>query len=285
MTTLLDGKQCALDIEAQLKTTIDALRDNGKRIPKLVVILVGTNPASVSYVTNKAKACTRVGILSEIIQLPEIIAEEAVIDEVKGLNADPNVDGILVQLPLPKHIRSKEVIESIDPDKDVDGLHSINVTKLVMNERGFIPCTAKGVVTLLKAYNIPLSGADAVVIGRSQLVGRPLAQLLSNENCTVTVCHSKTRDIPRHTAQADIVVAAIGRPKMITKEYLSPKAVVVDVGINKVDDKLVGDVDFEAAWDTVAAISPVPKGVGPMTIVTLLQNTLDAYTWKKERHG
>lgn len=285
MTTLLDGKQCALDIEAQLKTSIDALRQNGERIPKLVVILVGTNPASVSYVTNKAKACTRVGILSEIIQLPEISSEEAVIEEVKGLNADPNVDGILVQLPLPKHIRSKIVIESIDPDKDVDGLHSVNVTKLVMNERGFIPCTAKGVVTLLKAYNVPLAGSDAVVLGRSQLVGRPLAQLLLNENCTVTVCHSKTRDIPHYTRQADIVVAAIGKPKMVTLDYLSAKSVVVDVGINKVDDKLVGDVDFEAAWDKVTAISPVPKGVGPMTIVTLLQNTLDAYTWRKERHG
>jgi len=265
MTTLLDGKQCALDIEAQLKTSIDALRQNGERIPKLVVILVG--------------------ILSEIIQLPEISSEDAVIEEVKGLNADPNVDGILVQLPLPKHIRSKAVIESIDPDKDVDGLHSVNVTKLVMNERGFIPCTAKGVVTLLKAYNVPLAGSDAVVLGRSQLVGRPLAQLLLNENCTVTVCHSKTRDIPHYTRQADIVVAAIGKPKMVTLDYLSAKSVVVDVGINKVDDKLVGDVDFEAAWDKVTAISPVPKGVGPMTIVTLLQNTLDAYTWRKERHG
>jgi methylenetetrahydrofolate dehydrogenase (NADP+)/methenyltetrahydrofolate cyclohydrolase len=285
MTTLLDGKQCALDIEAQLKTSIDALRQNGERIPKLVVILVGTNPASVSYVTNKAKACTRVGILSEIIQLPEISSEDAVIEEVKGLNADPNVDGILVQLPLPKHIRSKVVIESIDPDKDVDGLHSVNVTKLVMNERGFIPCTAKGVVTLLKAYNVPLAGSDAVVLGRSQLVGRPLAQLLLNENCTVTVCHSKTRDIPHYTRQADIVVAAIGKPKMVTLDYLSAKSVVVDVGINKIEDKLVGDVDFEAAWDKVTAISPVPKGVGPMTIVTLLQNTLDAYTWRKERHG
>jgi methylenetetrahydrofolate dehydrogenase (NADP+)/methenyltetrahydrofolate cyclohydrolase len=285
MSILLDGKQCALDIEAQLKLKIDALKERGERLPKLVVILVGTNPASVSYVTNKAKACTRVGILSEIIQLPEVISEEAVITEVLGLNADPNVDGILVQLPLPKHIRSKVVIETIDPDKDVDGLHSVNVTKLVMNERGFVPCTAKGVVTLLKAYNVPLEGADAVVLGRSQLVGRPLAQLLSNENCTVTVCHSKTRNISHHTIQADIVVAAIGRPKMITKDYLSPKAVVVDVGINKVDDKLVGDVDFEAAWDVVKAISPVPKGVGPMTIVTLLENTMDAYTWRKERHG
>jgi methylenetetrahydrofolate dehydrogenase (NADP+)/methenyltetrahydrofolate cyclohydrolase len=195
------------------------------------------------------------------------------------------VDGILVQLPLPKHIRSKVVIETIDPDKDVDGLHSVNVTKLVMNDRGFVPCAANGVVPLLKAYNVPLEGADAVVLGRSQLVGRPLAQLLSNENCTVTVCHSKTRNISHHTIQADIVVAAIGRPKMITKDYLSPKAVVVDVGINKVDDKLVGDVDFEAAWDVVKAISPVPKGVGPMTIVTLLENTMDAYTWRKERHG
>ncbi len=285
MSLLLDGKQCALNIEAQLKVKIDALRDKGERLPKLVVILVGTNPASVSYVTNKAKACTRVGILSEIIQLPEISSEAAVIAEVQGLNADPSVDGILVQLPLPKHIKSKNVIETIDPDKDVDGLHSVNVTKLVMNERGFVPCTAKGVVTLLKAYNVPLEGADAVVLGRSQLVGRPLAQLLSNENATVTVCHSKTRDIPRHTSQADIVVAAIGRPKMITLDYLSPKAVVVDVGINKVDDKLVGDVDFEAAWNVVKAISPVPKGVGPMTIVTLLENTMDAYTWKKEHHG
>jgi methylenetetrahydrofolate dehydrogenase (NADP+) / methenyltetrahydrofolate cyclohydrolase len=277
MSILLDGKQCALDIENQLKSQIDLIKAANQRLPKLVVILVGTNPASISYVTNKAKACHRVGFLSEIIQLPEDSILEAVIEEVNKLNDDESVDGILVQLPLPKGLDSKAVIESIDPNKDVDGLHSVNVTKLVMNEKGFVPCTAKGVVTLLKTYNIPLQGAHAVVLGRSQLVGRPLAQLLTNENCTVTVCHSKTIDIPQYTRMADIVIAAIGRPKMITREYLSEKAAVVDVGINKVDDKLVGDVDFENVLDLVRAISPVPKGVGPMTIVTLLQNTVDAY--------
>ncbi len=277
MSILLDGKQCALDIENQLKSQIDLIKAANKRLPKLVVILVGTNPASISYVTNKAKACNRVGFLSEIIQLPEDSTLESVIEEVTKLNQDDKVDGILVQLPLPKGLDSKAVIEAIDPSKDVDGLHSVNVTKLVMNEKGFVPCTAKGVVTLLKTYNIPLQGAHAVVLGRSQLVGRPLAQLLTNENCTVTICHSKTVDIPQYTKMADIVIAAIGRPKMITREYLSEKAAVVDVGINKVDDKLVGDVDFENVVDLVKAISPVPKGVGPMTIVTLLQNTFDAY--------
>ncbi|KAF0227130.1 MAG: methylenetetrahydrofolate dehydrogenase (NADP+) / methenyltetrahydrofolate cyclohydrolase [Erysipelotrichaceae bacterium] len=277
MSILLDGKQCALDIENLLKSQIDLINVANQRLPKLVVILVGTNPASLSYVTNKAKACNRVGFLSEIIQLPEDSTLESVIEEVEKLNHDDQVDGILVQLPLPKGLDAKAVIEAIDPNKDVDGLHSVNVTKLVMNEKGFVPCTAKGVVTLLKTYNIPLQGAHAVVLGRSQLVGRPLAQLLSNENCTVTICHSKTVDMPKHTRMADIVIAAIGRPKMITRDYLSEKTVVVDVGINKVDDKLVGDVDFENVVDLVKAISPVPKGVGPMTIVTLLQNTIDAY--------
>ena len=277
MSILLDGKQCALDIENLLKSQIDLINVANQRLPKLVVILVGTNPASLSYVTNKAKACNRVGFLSEIIQLPEDSTLESVIEEVEKLNHDDQVDGILVQLPLPKGLDANAVIEAIDPNKDVDGLHSVNVTKLVMNEKGFVPCTAKGVVTLLKTYNIPLQGAHAVVLGRSQLVGRPLAQLLSNENCTVTICHSKTVDMPKHTRMADIVIAAIGRPKMITRDYLSEKTVVVDVGINKVDDKLVGDVDFENVVDLVKAISPVPKGVGPMTIVTLLQNTIDAY--------
>jgi methylenetetrahydrofolate dehydrogenase (NADP+) / methenyltetrahydrofolate cyclohydrolase len=278
MSILLDGKQCALDIETALKATISDLQTQGKRLPKLVVILVGSNPASVSYVTNKAKACNRVGLLSEIINLPEESTEVEIISEVKRLNADKAVDGILVQLPLPNRMPSKAIIETIDPNKDVDGLHSVNVTKLVMNEPGFVPCTAKGVTTLLKTYHIPLSGAHAVVLGRSQLVGRPLAQLLTNENCTVTVCHSKTVDPSQYTRMADIVIAAIGQPKMITRDYLSAKAAVVDVGINKVEDKLVGDVDFENVVDLVRAISPVPKGVGPMTIVTLLQNTVEAYT-------
>lgn len=277
MSILLDGKQCALDIETRLKEEIQTLIDQGQRLPKLVVVLVGSNPASVSYVTNKHKACARVGILSEILNLKEDSTEAEIIETVKRLNADPTVDGILVQLPLPNRMPSKAIIETIDPHKDVDGLHSVNVTKLVMNEPGFVPCTAKGVVTLLKTYGIALSGAHAVVLGRSQLVGRPLAQLLSNENCTVTVCHSKTVDIPSHTRMADIVIAAIGKPKMITADYLSPKAAVVDVGINKVEDKLVGDVDFEHVVDWVRAISPVPKGVGPMTIVTLLENTMEAY--------
>jgi methylenetetrahydrofolate dehydrogenase (NADP+)/methenyltetrahydrofolate cyclohydrolase len=285
MSILLDGKQCALDIESTLKSDIEKLQALGKRIPKLVVLLVGDNPASVSYVTNKDKACHRVGILSEIIRLNEECTEAMIIDEVIKLNKDDSVDGILVQLPLPNRMPSKKIIESIDPNKDVDGLHSVNVTKLVMNEKGFVPCTAKGVVTLLKTYQIPLQGAHAVVLGRSQLVGRPLAQLLSNENCTVTVCHSKTIDIPQHTRMADIVIAAIGQPKMVTRDYLSSKAAVVDVGINKVDDKLVGDVDFENVVDLVRAISPVPKGVGPMTIVTLLQNTMEAYTLREAHHG
>jgi len=277
MSLLLDGKQCALDIETQLKSTIEDLKTQGKRLPKLVVILVGDNPASVSYVTNKAKACQRVGLLSEVLHLPEDSSEASIIETVQRLNEDESVDGILVQLPLPNRMPSKKIIETIDPNKDVDGLHSINVTKLVMNEKGFVPCTAKGVVTLLKTYHIPLQGAHAVVLGRSQLVGRPLAQLLVNENCTVTICHSKTIDIPQYTRMADIVIAAIGQPKMITRDFLSANAAVVDVGINRVNDKLVGDVDFDQVVDLVRAISPVPKGVGPMTIVTLLQNTLDAY--------
>lgn len=282
MSLLLDGKQCALDIEVQLKNTIETLKAQGKRLPQLVVILVGNNPASVSYVTNKAKACQRVGLLSQVIQLLEESTEAEIIETVQRLNEDDAVDGILVQLPLPNRMPSKKIIEAIDPNKDVDGLHSVNVTKLVMNEKGFVPCTAKGVVTLLKTNQIPLQGAHAVVLGRSQLVGRPLAQLLINENCTVTICHSKSINIPQYTKMADIVIAAIGQPKMITRDYLSAKAAVVDVGINRVNDKLVGDVDFDQVVDFVRAISPVPRGVGPMTIVTLLQNTLDAYTLRKE---
>lgn len=274
----MDGKALSLSLEAELKLKVDALREKNARIPKLVVILVGDNPASQTYVKNKAKACERVGFLSEIIELDGSISQEIVLATIDRLNRDETVDGILVQLPVPKHLDAKAIVHALDPNKDVDGLHPLNVAKLYENEKGFVPCTPKGIMRLLKEYQIDVVGKHCVVLGRSNLVGRPVAQLLLNENATVTICHSKTQNLSDFTKQAVIIVVAIGRANFLTSKDVNHAECIIDVGINRVDGKLVGDVAYEELVDKVDAMTPVPGGVGPMTIGMLLENTLEAYT-------
>ena len=274
----MDGKALSLSLEAELKLKVDALREKNARIPKLVVVLVGDNPASQTYVEHKAKACERVGFLSEIIELDGSISQEIVLATIDRLNRDETVDGILVQLPVPKHLDAKAIVHALDPNKDVDGLHPLNVAKLYENEKGFVPCTPKGIMRLLKEYQIDVVGKHCVVLGRSNLVGRPVAQLLLNENATVTICHSKTRNLSEFTKQADIIVVAIGRAHFLTSKDVNHAECIIDVGINRVDGKLVGDVAYDELVDKVDAMTPVPGGVGPMTIGMLLENTLEAYT-------
>lgn len=274
----MDGKALSLSLEVELKLKVDALREKNARIPKLVVVLVGDNPASQTYVKNKAKACERVGFLSEIIELDGSISQEIVLSMIDRLNRDETVDGILVQLPVPKHLDAKAIVHALDPNKDVDGLHPLNVAKLYENEKGFVPCTPKGIMRLLKEYQINVVGKHCVVLGRSNLVGRPVAQLLLNENATVTICHSKTQNLSDFTKQADIIVVAIGRANFLTSKDVNHAECIIDVGINRVDGKLVGDVAYEELVDKVDAMTPVPGGVGPMTIGMLLENTLEAYT-------
>ena len=274
----MDGKALSLSLEAELKLKVDALREKNARIPKLVVVLVGDNPASQTYVKNKAKACERVGFLSEIIKLDGSISQEIVLATIDRLNRDETVDGILVQLPVPKHLDAKAIVHALDPNKDVDGLHPLNVAKLYENEKGFVPCTPKGIMRLLKEYQIDVVGKHCVVLGRSNLVGRPVAQLLLNENATVTICHSKTQNLSEFTKQADIIVVAIGRANFLTSKDVNHVECIIDVGINRVDGKLVGDVAYDELVDKVDAMTPVPGGVGPMTIGMLLENTLEAYT-------
>ena len=274
----MDGKALSLSLEAELKLKVDALREKNARIPKLVVVLVGDNPASQTYVKNKAKACERVGFLSEIIELDGSISQEIVLSTIDRLNRDETVDGILVQLPVPKHLDAKAIVHALNPNKDVDGLHPLNVAKLYENEKGFVPCTPKGIMRLLKEYQINVVGKHCVVLGRSNLVGRPVAQLLLNENATVTICHSKTHNLSEFTKQADIIVVAIGRANFLTSKDVNHAECIIDVGINRVDGKLVGDVAYDELVDKVDAMTPVPGGVGPMTIGMLLENTLEAYT-------
>lgn len=274
----MDGKALSLSLETELKLKVDALREKNARIPKLVVVLVGDNPASQTYVKNKAKACERVGFLSEIIELDGSISQEIVLSTIDHLNRDETVDGILVQLPVPKHLDAKAIVHALDPNKDVDGLHPLNVAKLYENEKGFVPCTPKGIMRLLKEYQINVVGKHCVVLGRSNLVGRPVAQLLLNENATVTICHSKTQNLSEFTKQADILIVAIGRANFLTSKDVNHVECIIDVGINRVDGKLVGDVAYDELLDKVDAMTPVPGGVGPMTIGMLLENTLEAYT-------
>lgn len=283
MEKVIYGSEVAKELKIAMKQEIEILRTNQKRIPTLCVILVGNNPASVSYVTGKERACTEIGLGSKMIHLSEDTSEEHLIDVVKQCNQDETIDGILVQLPLPNHINEKNVVLAIDPDKDVDGLHPMNVGRLHLGENGFIPCTPQGIMELLKRMNVQIKGKRAVVIGRSNLVGNPVARLLMDENATVTICHSKTENIQAICKEADILVVAIGKAKFVTKDYIKEGAVVIDVGVNRSEEgKLVGDVHFEDVVDHVAAITPVPKGVGPMTITMLLKNTIQAYNNKGE---
>ena len=272
--TIIDGKAFAAGLRARIADGVTAFRARAGRAPGLAVVLVGEDPASNVYVRSKGRATREAGMESIEHRLPADVAAEELLALVATLNADPTIDGILVQLPLPKHIDEQAVIAAIDPDKDVDGFHPINAGRLATGLPGFVPCTPLGCVMLLKSVLPSLSGLEAVVVGRSNIVGKPMAQLLLRESCTVTVVHSRTQDVPAHIRRADIVVAAVGIPQMIKGDWLKPGATVIDVGINRTDAGLVGDVDFASAVEVAGAITPVPGGVGPMTIACLLRNTL-----------
>ncbi|MBR0659030.1 bifunctional methylenetetrahydrofolate dehydrogenase/methenyltetrahydrofolate cyclohydrolase FolD [Neoroseomonas oryzicola] len=270
---ILDGKAIAARIRAGLAARTATLSFR----PGLRVVRVGEDPASGVYVRNKDKAAKEVGFDSATVHLPESTTEADLLATIAALNADPAVDGILVQLPLPAHIRTEAAIAAVDPAKDVDGFHPLNAGRLAAGQPGLVPCTPRGVMHILAESGATLRGARAVVLGRSQIVGRPMAQLLLGADCTVTIAHSRTRDLPAECRRAEILVAAVGRPEMVRGDWIAPGAVVVDVGINRLPDgKLVGDVAFAEASAVAGAITPVPGGVGPMTIACLLENTLDA---------
>jgi len=279
---IIDGFSVAAGVRARVANEVTSMKSGGIT-PCLSVILVGDDPASVSYVTGKAKALAEVGMKDMSYRLPESTTEAELLDLISRLNADPEVHGILVQLPLPRHIDEARVIMAIDPAKDVDGFHPVSIGNMVIERPCFLPCTPHGVLVLLKEAGIETKGAHAVVVGRSNIVGKPLSILLSRRDCnaTVTVCHTGTRDLASYTRQADILIAAIGRPRMITADMIKPGAAVIDVGVSRVEDatakkgyRLVGDVDFEPACEVASFITPVPRGVGPMTIAMLMDNTL-----------
>ena len=278
----IDGRAFAARLRERVAEAVPAFAAAAGRAPGLAVVLVGEDPASQVYVRSKGRATTEAGMASFEHRLPDSVSQEELLALVDQLNDDEAVDGILVQLPLPAGIDDKAVIEAIDPAKDVDGFHPINAGRLAVGEEGLVPCTPLGCLMLLRDRLGDLSGLEAVVVGRSNIVGKPMAQLLLAENCTVTLAHSRTRDLPGVVRRADILVAAVGRPEMIRGDWLKPGATVIDVGINRVPgdeggkDRLVGDVDFESASQVAAAITPVPGGVGPMTIAVLLRNTLVA---------
>jgi methylenetetrahydrofolate dehydrogenase (NADP+)/methenyltetrahydrofolate cyclohydrolase len=273
---IIDGKAFAAGLRARIATLVPAFEAAAGRVPGLAVVLVGEDPASAVYVRSKGKQTREAGMASFEHRLPADTTQEALLALVDQLNADGAVDGILVQLPLPRHIDEQEVLLRIDPDKDVDGFHPVNAGRLATGLEGFVPCTPLGCLMLLKDRLGDLSGLDAVVIGRSNIVGKPMAALLTKASATVTVAHSRTRNLPHYLRHADIVVAAVGIPHFVKGEWLKPGATVIDVGINRTEDGLVGDVDFDGAASVAGAITPVPGGVGPMTIACLLRNTLVA---------
>ncbi len=275
MAILMDGKVLAPEQMAKLKDRVNKLKEAGRTVG-LAVILVGDDPASQVYVRNKGKACEELGILSETLRLPAETTQAELEAEIDRLNGDDRVNGILVQLPLPKHLDEARALAKILPEKDVDGFHIENAGKLFTGQPGVVACTPKGILHMLKACGVPLAGKEAVIIGRSNIVGKPIAMLLLNENCTVTICHSRTADLASHTRRADILVAAVGKPRFVTADMVKPGAAVVDVGINRVDGKVVGDVDFENVEKVAGYISPVPGGVGKMTICMLMENTVEA---------
>ena len=275
---IIDGKATAAALRAEIGREVAAIKANRGIVPGLHVVLVGEDPASKVYVASKEKLAVEVGMNSVAHRLPADTTEAQLLAKLAELNADDSVDGILVQLPLPKHIDTGRIIDAIDPAKDVDGLHPINAGLLAGGKNGLVPCTPLGSMLLLKQALPSLSGLDAVVIGRSELVGRPVAQLLLQADCTVTIAHSRTRDLSAVVKRADIVIAAVGRPRMVKGDWIKPGATVIDVGINRLPDgKLTGDVDFAEAVKVAGAITPVPGGVGPMTIACLLKNTLTAF--------
>ncbi len=283
--SIIDGKAIAESVREQVRQSVAQMKEKYGYTPGLATVLVGEDPASATYVRSKRKTCEELGIRSIGHQLPADATQEQVEQLVASLNADPEVNGILVQLPLPKHLNEEAVLNTISLEKDVDGFHPVNIGRLAMKGRDplFVPCTPYGCIVLLEESGIPIRGAEAVVVGRSNIVGLPVAMLLQKRDATVTICHSRTRDLAEHVRRADIVIAAIGQPEMITGDMLKPGAAVIDVGINqKIDPtakrgyRLVGDVDYESAKEVAGAITPVPGGVGPMTIAMLMKNTLRA---------
>ncbi len=285
-TKIIDGKAVAAQVRAEVAAQVAAIKSKHGFQPGLAVVLVGEDPASKVYVKNKGLQTVEVGMASFEHKLPAETSEADILALVHKLNADPNVNGILVQLPLPKHVNAEKVLNAINPDKDVDGFHPVNVGRLWIGERSLVPCTPTGSVILAKSVAPSLSGMNAVVVGRSNIVGKPVAALLLRENCTVTVAHSRTKDLPGVVRAADLVVAAVGQPEMVKGDWIKPGAIVIDVGINRVPGaegktKLVGDVDYASALPVAGAITPVPGGVGPMTIACLLKNTVEAALMQK----
>lgn len=284
MAQIISGKELSAQMKADLKARVAGFPEKYGRVPHLVVILVGDNPASVSYVTGKAKACEVVGIRNTTLKRSADISEAELLALIEELNRDPEVDGILVQLPLPKHISEAKVIETISKEKDVDGFHPLNVAALWQKQPCVLPCTPKGIILMLKTAGVGISGKRAVVIGRSNIVGLPVSKLLLDENATVTIAHSRTRDLAALTRQAEILVVAIGRPRFVTADMVSEGCVVIDVGVNRDPEtgKLCGDVDYAAIEPKASVITPVPGGVGPMTISCLMENTVECFLAGRE---
>ena len=283
---LLDGKKASAIVQETIAKEVSSIKKQGKRPPHLVAILVGKNGASVTYVNNKVTACEKVGFNSSIVELPEDVTQDELLKKIKELNEDDNIDGFIVQLPLPKHINEQEVLLSINPDKDADGFHPTNFGRMALGLESFIPATPYGILELLTQYQIPTEGKNVVVIGRSDIVGKPISILLSQKpwNATVTLTHSRTHNLTDYTKKADIIIAAIGIPNFLKAEMIKDGVVIIDVGITRVEDssskkgfRIVGDVDFENVKEKTSHITPVPGGVGPMTIAMLLKNTLNAY--------
>ncbi len=285
MAKIISGKDLALSLKQEMAADVATFTEKYGRVPHLVVILVGEDPGSVSYVTGKAKASAEVGLKNTTIRKPDTISEEELLTIIDELNNDDTVDGILVQLPLPKHIDTDKVIAAIKAEKDVDGFHPMNVANLWLKQPCTLPCTPKGIIKLLKRADVEIAGKEVVVVGRSNIVGLPVSKLLLNENATVTIAHSRTRDLAEVTRRADILVVAIGRAKFITADMVKEGAVVIDVGVNRDPEtkKLCGDVDFAAIEPKASAITPVPGGVGPMTITCLMENTIECFLRKMQK--
>ena len=279
MAKIISGKELSAAMKAEMAQKVASYKEKYGRVPYLAVVLVGEDPGSVSYVTGKAKAANEVGIENVTIRRPDTITEEELLALIEELNHDDRVDGILVQLPLPRHINSDRIIAAVDHEKDVDGFHPMNVASLWLKHECLLPCTPKGIIRMLKSAGVEIAGKRAVVMGRSNIVGLPVAKLLLDENATVTIVHSKTKDIASVTREADILIVAIGRPKFVTADMVRPGAVVIDVGVNRDPEtgKLCGDVDFDACEPVAGIITKVPGGVGPMTITVLMENTIEAF--------
>ncbi len=282
MHKIIDGKQISAEIKEETRAEVAALNERGVSVG-LAVVLVGNDPASKVYVGNKKKACEALGIVSSEYLLPEDTSEQTLLELVDKLNRDDSVDGILVQLPLPRHLDEKRVINAISPEKDVDAFHPINVGKIMIGDYTFAPCTPAGIIELIERSGISLEGKSCTVIGRSNIVGKPMSMLLLHKNATVTICHSRTKNLSEVVSQADVVVAAVGKPKFVTADMVKEGSVVIDVGINRMDNgKLCGDVDFESVAPKCSYITPVPGGVGPMTIAMLMKNTVNAAKQKQK---